>query len=197
MRHIRKPIHWMTQLVCLLTLLTVGATAQTTHHRATASSSSRIPAGTTLTVRVNDTLESGKATVGQRWTGTLAESATTSGGRVIARSGAPVRGTVVESKDSGRLKAPGLLALRVTSVNGVPVTTDVLSRDGEGHTKSNALKIGGGTAAGAAVGGMAGGGKGAGIGALIGAGAGTAGALFTGKKQAKITAETPLTFTVR
>lgn len=192
----------------MLSLLTMGATAQqetsqqggTMHSRASQSktrSSARIPAGTTMTVRVNESLESGKTTVGQRWTGTLAQDAIASNGRVVARSGAPVRGTVVESKDSGRLKAPGILGLRVTSVNGTPVTTDIMERDGEGHTKSNLVKVGGGTAAGAAVGGLAGGGKGAGIGALIGAGAGTAGALFTGKKQAKVTPETALTFTTR
>ncbi len=194
MRPIRKSRDWMVQVVCLLLLLTGSAAAQQQHR---ARSNARIPAGTTMTVRINDTLESGKATVGQRWTGTLSQDALGSNGRVVARAGAPVRGTVVESKDSGRLKAPGLLALRVTSVNGTPVTTDVLSRDGEGHTKSNAMKIGGGTAGGAAIGGLAGGGKGAGIGALIGAGAGTAGALFTGKKQAKVTPETALTFTAR
>jgi outer membrane lipoprotein SlyB len=69
--------------------------------------------------------------------------------------------------------------------------------DGQGHTKSNVTKIGGGAAVGALLGGIFGGGKGAAIGALAGGGAGTAGAAATGKKEAKIGAETTMTFKVQ
>ena len=48
---------------------------------------------------------------------------------------------------------------------------------------------------GALIGGLAGGGKGALIGGLVGAGAGTAGAAFTGKKDASIPAESVVSFT--
>jgi outer membrane lipoprotein SlyB len=90
-----------------------------------------------------------------------------------------------------------MLALQVTSVNGIAVTTDMYARDGEGHTKSNVAKIGGGAAVGALLGGIFGGGKGAAIGAVAGGGAGTVGAAATGKKEAKIDAESTLTFTVQ
>jgi hypothetical protein len=164
---------------------------------ATAASAQRIPSGTRVTVRLTEGLESGKTTEGQTWNGTLVDTITSSRGRVLARAGAPVSGVVTESKDSGRLHKPGILSLRLTTVNNVSVDTDTITRDGEGHTKSNVTKVGGGTAAGALIGGIAGGGKGAGIGALAGAGAGTIGALATGKRQAKLPAETTLTFTTQ
>ena len=161
------------------------------------ASAQRIPAGAKVTVRLAEALDSGKATVGQTWSGTLVNDVTNREGRVVARAGSPVSGVVSDAKDSGRLHAPGILSVRLTRVNNVSVNTDTITRDGEGHTKSNVTKVGGGTAAGALIGGLAGGGKGAGIGALAGAGAGTVGALVTGKRQAKIPAEATLTFTTR
>ena len=161
------------------------------------ASAQRIPAGTEVTVRLAEGLESGKATAGQTWNGTLVNDLTSRNGKVLARASSPVTGVVSDSEDSGRLHAPGVLSLKLTEVNGVSVNTDTITRDGEGHTKSNVAKISGGTAAGALIGGLAGGGKGAGIGALVGAGAGTVGALATGKRQAKLPAETTLTFTTR
>jgi hypothetical protein len=157
----------------------------------------RIPAGTKVTVRLTQGLESGKTTTGQTWNGTLVHDLTSRSGKVLARAGSPVTGVVSDAKDSGRLHAPGILSVRLTEVNGIAVRTDTITHDGEGHTKSNVAKVGGGTAAGALIGGLAGGGKGAGIGALVGAGAGTVGALATGKRQAKLPAETTLTFTTR
>lgn len=181
--------HWtrtLAQTIGVALLLTSGA-----------AYAQRIPAGTRVTVRLTEQLESGKTTEGQTWNGTLVNSVTNSSGRVLARAGAPVSGVVDESKDSGRLHKPGILSVRLTNVNNISVNTDTITRDGEGHTKSNAVKVGGGTAAGALIGGIAGGGKGAGIGALAGAGAGTIGALATGKRQAKLPAETTLTFTTQ
>jgi hypothetical protein len=162
-----------------------------------AASAQRIPSGTEVTVRLTEGLDSGKATAGQTWNGTLVNDVTSPNGKVLARRGSSVTGVVSDAKDSGRLHAPGVLSVRLTDVNGLPVRTDTITRDGQGHTKSNVTKVGGGTAAGALIGGLAGGGKGAGIGALVGAGAGTVGALATGKRQAKLPAETTLTFTTR
>jgi hypothetical protein len=162
-----------------------------------AASAQRIPAGTKVTVRLTEGLESGKTTTGQTWRGTLVNDVKSRSGTVLARAGSSASGVVSDAKDSGRLHAPGILSMRLTKVNGFSVRTDTITHDGEGHTKSNVVKVGGGTAAGALIGGLAGGGKGAGIGALVGAGAGTVGALATGKRQAKLPAETTLTFTTR
>jgi hypothetical protein len=154
-----------------------------------------IPSGTRVTVRIGQELSSGKSTAGQTFDGTLAQDLVVNG-KTVARSGAPVRGKVTSSKSSGRLHAPGQLAIRLTSVDGQPVTTASKFFKGKSHTKSNAYKIGGGAAAGALIGGLVGGGKGAAIGTVAGAGAGTAGAAATGKMEATVPAETALTFTV-
>src|SRR3954470_20861546 len=156
---------------------------------------SEFPAGTKFTVRTGQELSSGSAKPGQTWNGTLAQDVVV-GGQTLAKSGAPVVGKVTSSKSSGRLKAPGILTVRLTSVDGKAVTTTAVGRKGKGHTKSNATKIGGGAAAGALIGGLAGGGKGAAIGTLAGAGAGTGVAMYTGKMEVTLSAETAYTFTV-
>jgi len=174
------------RIVSLLMLLAMLAGAQT------------IPAGSALTVRVGTEINSGTAKVGDRFDGTLAHSLVVNG-KTVAKAGAPVRGKVTSAKSSGRLHAPGELAVRLTSVqvNGkmVPISTRSYLAKGKSHTKSNATKIGGGAAAGALIGGLVGGGKGAGIGALAGGGAGTGVAAATGKEEAIIPAEAALTFT--
>ena len=162
---------------------------------ATAVSAQTIPAGAVVKVRINQTLDSGKNTAGQTFDGVLA-SDLISGGTTYAKAGAPVQGKIVSVKDSGRLKTPGSLGLRLTSVDGKAVSTAAIYRKGKSHTKSNATKIGGGAAAGALIGALAGGGKGAAIGAGVGAGAGTGVAYATGKQQAVIPAESLLSFTV-
>ena len=174
--------------VSLLVLMALAAAAQT------------IPAGTRMTVRVGSEISSGTAKAGDRFDATLAHALVVHG-KTLARVGAPVRGRVTSAKSSGRLHVPGELTLRLTSVrvNGrmVPITTASHFVKGKGHTKSNATKIGGGAAAGALIGALAGGGKGAAIGAGVGAGAGTGVAVATGKEEAVIPVEAPLTFTTR
>ncbi len=166
---------------------------------ATFAGSETIPAGTPVTVRIGSTINSGTATAGQTFEGSLAHSLVV-GGKTIARSGARVHGKVTLAKSSGRLHAPGELTLRLTSVevNGhmQPVSSSSYYVKGKSHTKSNATKIGGGTAAGALIGGLAGGGKGAAIGAVAGAGAGTGVAAATGKEEAVIPAERAVTFRI-
>jgi hypothetical protein len=155
----------------------------------------QIPAGTTIVVRNDTALSSATARTGRYWTGTLVNDLSVRG-RLIGRAGAKVRGKIADAESSGRLSKPGVLALELTSVNGIPVQTDMYAVDGAGHTKSNVAKIGGTAAVGALLGGIFGGGKGAAIGAGAGAGAGTVGAAATGKKDATIPAESTLAFKV-
>jgi hypothetical protein len=162
---------------------------------AVVASAATIPAGTRVSVRINSELKSGTQQVGDTFDGVL-ENAIVVNGKTVAPRGATVHGKVTSSKDSGRLHAPGYLAIRLADINGIPVTSSAVTRQGKSHTKSNVTKIGGGTAAGALIGGLAGGGKGALIGAGAGAAAGTGVAAATGKQQAIIPAETMLSFTV-
>jgi hypothetical protein len=173
------------KIVSISLLLAAVAAAQT------------IPAGTKLTVRMGSEISSGSAKAGERFDAMLAHSLVVDG-KTLAKAGAPVHGKVTYAKASGRLHDPGLLTLRLTGVeiNGkmVPVSTSSYHAKGKSHTKSNATKIGGGTAAGALIGALAGGGKGAAIGAVAGAGAGTGVAAATGKEEAVVPAEAALTF---
>lgn len=160
-----------------------------------AAAAAEIPAGKHVTVRINQSLNSGTASKGETWTGTLT-SEISSNGKVLAKAGDPVKGKVTYVKRSGRLKDPGQLSLRLSSINGETVYSSRVSRKGSSHTKSNVAKIGGGTAGGALIGGLIGGGKGAAIGAGAGAAGGTGVAAATGKKEAAIPAESVLTFTI-
>ena len=159
------------------------------------SLAANIPNGTRVSVRTTTSLNSGTAHAGGSWDGSLAKDVVVNG-TTYAHAGDPVHGVVSVAKDSGRLHAPGVLSIRVTSVAGNPVTSTAYSVKGKSHTKSNATKIGGGAAAGALIGALAGGGKGAAIGAGVGAGAGTGVAAYTGKQQAVIPSEALVAFTI-
>src|SRR5215467_8756410 len=97
---------WMS----LLLLLTYGAAAQS------------IPAGTHVSVRIGSTISSATAHSGDSWRGTLAKPIVVNG-QTVARAGDEVTGKVTSAKQSGRLHAPGQLALRLTSVNGQAVSS--------------------------------------------------------------------------
>ncbi len=154
-----------------------------------------LPAGTRVVVRLSQAVSSATSHTGDSISGSLANDVVVNG-NTVAKAGAPVNGKVTLAKPSGRLHNPGIIAIRLTSVDGTAVTSSSVSRKGAGHMKSNATKIGGGAAAGALIGALAGGGKGAAIGAGVGAGAGTGVAMATGKKDVTIPAESALTFTV-
>jgi hypothetical protein len=172
--------------LCLLALVAQALVAQ----------AQTIPSGTSVSVRLGQTISSAKARAGDTWAGTLRQDIVVDG-RMVARRGDPVRGRVVDAKASGRLSGTALLALQLTSINGAPVTTSTVSLKGGSHKGRDAGAIGGTAAAGAIIGALAGGGKGAAIGAGAGAGVGTAGAAATGKKDIRIPVETILTFRVR
>jgi len=164
---------------------------------AKAQESITIPAGTTVVVRLGETLSSKQNQAGDSFSATVARPVVV-GGRTVIEQGARARGTVVDSKGMGHFKGGALLEVRLTSVdiNGREhsIQTAAVEREVKGKGKRSAGFIGGGAGAGALIGALAGGGKGAAIGALAGAGAGTAGAAYTGNKEAVMPAESALSF---
>ncbi len=156
-----------------------------------------IPAGTSLVVRMGNSITSKTANPGDTFTGSLVHSVSV-GGVVAIPAGAGVSGTVVDAKSPGKFKGEGVLSIALTAVNvggsSVPIETSTYTQTVKGKGKRTAVAVGGGTGAGALIGGIAGGGKGALIGGLVGAGAGTAGAAFTGNKELTIPAESAVTF---
>lgn len=159
-----------------------------------------VPAGTTLTVRLGESLGSKISSPGQSFSATLASAVEVDGNPVIP-AGASARGTVVDAKPLGRFKGGALLELRLDSikVDGTEhrIETSAIARTLKGKGKRTAVMAGGGTALGAIIGGLAGGGKGAAIGAAAGAGAGAGGAAFTGNKEIVLPAESALSFRLK
>ena len=156
-----------------------------------------VPAGTTLTVRLGQTVGSKVSQAGESFTASLS-SPVEVGGRTVIPAGAQASGTVVDAKPLGRFKGGAVLQVKLTSitVNGKSqsIDTSAVSRTQTGKGKRTAVLAGGGAGLGALIGGLAGGGKGAAIGALAGAGAGTGGAAFTGNKDIVLPAESVLSF---
>lgn len=159
-----------------------------------------IPAGKVITIQLADEVGSKISQPGQTFGGSLARAVMVNGEQVI-RSGARVRGEVVDAKAMGHFKGGALLELKLDSidVNGqqLPVNTAVLTQTTKGKGKRTGLLIGGGAGVGAAIGALAGGGKGAAIGALAGGGAGTAGSAYTGNKEIVLPAESAVAFTLK
>jgi len=152
------------------------------------------PAGTKIMVRMNDPLNSATAILGQEWDGTLV-NAVPIGNRVVAPSGSPADGIVSAIKRPGKLKGSGSISLILLHANGIAVTSDVLTRDGDGHVKSNMAKIGGAASIGVGLGAAVGGGTGALAGAAAGAAAGTASAAVTSQHKDELPSEAVVTFT--
>lgn len=156
-----------------------------------------VPAGTQLSVRLNDPLDSEKNQVGDTFHGNLSAPIVIDGETVIP-SGADVVGRVANVQSAGKFAGASLLTLELTSmtVNGKTynLQTNQWSRSGEGRGKSTATKIGGGAAAGAILGGLIGGGKGAAIGAAAGGAGGTGVAAAQKRNQIKLGPEAVLNF---
>jgi hypothetical protein len=158
-----------------------------------------IPAGTALTVTVDQTLSSKTSQSGQTFLATLARPVSLDGKTAIPK-GAGLTGTVITAKQKGKIKGEGELSIALNSITihgqEFSIQTTPLDSTVKGKGKRTAVTTGGGAAGGALIGGIAGGGKGAGIGALVGAAGGLVGGALTGNKQIEIPAETPLTFTL-
>ncbi len=156
-----------------------------------------LPAGTSITVRLQQRLSSKSAVPGERFEAVVDEQVVV-GDRVVVPVGSLVQGHVILARHSGRLHHPGELGLtldRVTVDQQIIAlaTSHVVARGGS-HRKRNWGWIGGGTAGGALVGALAAGGKGALNGSGIGAAAGTTTAFVTGKKDVAFGNERRLRF---
>ena len=164
---------------------------------ASAARSFELPAGTNLTIRMIEGVDSETARVGQTFQASLDEPVMLNGETMIPR-GADVIVKLVDSKESGKLTGKAELTLDLVSVrvNGrmVDMNTQTVSRESSSRGERTAKVAGGTAAVGAIIGAIAGGGKGAAIGAGAGAAAGAGAEVVTKGQRVKIPSETRLTF---
>lgn len=178
-------------------VLTVAALAFAATMRLDRPNTFTVPGDTAIHVRLDQTLSSNQSRPGDHFEATLSQPIVV-GDKTIIPEGAPVEGLVVDAQHSGRLKDTARLELALESVrvNGksYEIHTGSHTLVGGKHKKRNLEWIGGGAGGGALIGAAAGGGEGALIGGPIGAGLGTVAAMFTGRKDVRLPAETRLTF---
>ncbi len=160
-----------------------------------------IPAGTTIEVRNNETIDSQTAEVGQTFTGVVEQPVMDTEGRVAIPRGSGAMLVVRSASGQGKLQGQSDLAVDVGAVTVAGhryrlETSDFVEKGkaGLGKNKRTGVFVGGGAALGGIIGAIAGGGKGAAIGALSGAGAGTATQGLTRGKAVRIPSETLLRF---
>ena len=157
----------------------------------------KLPAGTGIAIRINQTLSVKHTHAGDRFSGSLAETVRRDGNVVLPR-GTRFNGVVTEAHKRGHFKGRSYLGLRLTSMvfNGrtYPIETTGMTATKKGKGKRTAGFIGGTAGLGMLVGGVATGGVGLAVGALAGGGLGTFLAGVTGNRDVTIPAETLLRF---
>jgi hypothetical protein len=135
-----------------------------------------VPYGTTLAVRLTESLSSELNEKGDTFLASLA-SPIFLDDRVVIPEGAGIKGRVVDVQSAGRFSGRPAMIIEVTRLafngNSYDLHSNQYSKEGPSRSVRSAATIGGGAGLGAILGGILGGGRGAAIGAMIGAGAGT------------------------
>jgi len=147
-----------------------------------------IPAGTTLPVVLDTSVNSETSRVEEPVTAHLSRAITV-GGMTALPEGSRVTGVVTDATRSGKVKGNAHIAMRFNSLTPrnddqrYDIRTAAVGRTAPSTKQEDALKIGAPAAGGAIIGAIAGGKKGAAIGTAIGGGAGTGVVLATRGKE--------------
>ena len=162
-----------------------------------------VPAGTEISVRTNEAIDSQNASEGQHYSATVLQDIRGGAGETLIPKDSNAD-LVIRRVNSGGTIQSGNVVLDLDSitVNGrrYRVSTEDLKQSGSGGIGKNrrtAEMVGGGAALGTLLGAIAGGGKGAAIGAGVGAGVGTGAQAVTHGQQIVVQPETLLAFTLR
>ncbi len=157
-----------------------------------------VPAGTVLTIRINQHISVKTSRAGDRFDGEVDQPVAGANNQVVIPRGAPVGGVVAEAHRRGHFKGASILELRLTSLtlngNRYRLDTADYTRTKKGKGKRSAAFIGGGAGLGMLVGGVATGGVGLLVGGLAGGGAGAAVGGLTGNRDIEIPAESIVRF---
>jgi hypothetical protein len=159
-----------------------------------------LPPGTEISVRNEETIDSGKAAEGQTFPAEVTRDVLDSAGDVVIPRGSNAQIVIRSASKGGRFRGTSDLVMDLASVSidgrQYQLSTADLAergRSGIGANRRTGEFTGGGAAIGAIIGAIAGGGKGAAIGAGSGAGAGALSQVLT-KGTIKVPVETVLTF---
>jgi BON domain len=157
----------------------------------------QVPAGTTLTIRMIDGIDSSVNQAGEIFHASL-ENPIVVDNEVIVSKGADVYVRLVNASSAGRMTGKSELGLELVKLDyqgqSYPLVSNNYSVSGSSRGKNTAAKVGGGAALGAIIGALAGGGKGAAIGAGVGGAGGGIYQASTHGKQVKVPSETKLDF---
>ncbi|HEV7682123.1 MAG TPA: hypothetical protein VGO68_08385 [Pyrinomonadaceae bacterium] len=204
----------VTRMLTILVLLTIvagavfDASAQRRRRRGRVPAAPvvkyyTVPTDTVFRVRLNESLNSGTARIGDRFSTTVVDPVFAGNGVEVIPVGSKVWGKVTQVARSQKRK-PGNITVSFNSVslpngrtaviNGSLTTLDAdnVNADNEGtvkgtsNKKRDAVFIGGGVGAGAIIGGIAGGGKGALIGGILGGALGTGARVLEKEKEAEV-----------
>ena len=159
-----------------------------------------IPAGTSLSIRLVDGIDSEKNQPGETFRATL-NSPLSVEGEIAIPAGYDVEGHLVDVKSAGKFAGQSVVIMQLDRISvagkSYSIQTDEYKRQGSSRGKNTAEKVGAGAAIGAIIGGIAGGGKGAGIGAAAGGGLGGGVQAATKGQQIKLPSETVINFTLQ
>ena len=157
-----------------------------------------IPAGTWVTVRVDQPLSSDHNQQGDYFRATLVQPVVIDG-LVVAPRGQSATGVITEAQKAGRVEGTSRLGLELTELGLIDgrqlsIKTTLMERRGTTSYGRDAAAIGATTATGAAIGAAVNGGVGAGVGAAAGVVASTIGVLLTRGHSTVVYPEQVLSF---
>lgn len=157
----------------------------------------QIPAGTTMSVRMIDGIDSSVNQPGEIFHASL-DSPILVDNQVVVPKDADVYVRLASVSSAGHIKGKSELELQLVKLEfqgqSYPLTSGTYTLTGQSRGKDTAKKVGAGAILGTLIGAIAGGGKGAAIGAAVGAGAGGGYQEATRGKQVKVPSESKLDF---
>lgn len=160
--------------------------------------SDRVPNGTEITVRTNDSIDAKPPNEGRIYSAVVDRDVMDRSGRVVIPRGSNAELALRDTSDQEMT-----LDLESITVDGrrysvsstpEPVTATENRREGVGKNSRTGKYVGGGAVLGSIIGAIAGGGKGAALGAAAGAGAGAVGQTVTRGGTIRVPSETLITF---
>lgn len=159
-----------------------------------------LAAGTVVTIRTIDSIDSSRNHTGQEFTATV-DAPVVSNSQVVIPQGSNAKVRLANSQNSGRVEGSAQLELELASitVNGVtyPVQSGYYQQHGASRGQRTGKAAAGGAILGGLIGAIAGGGKGAAIGAGGGAAIGAGTSVAMKGSTVRVPSETRIDFTLR